>query len=333
MPSRRESLALVAIGLLGQSLTACAGSPQKSANAVAVARSPSLASDARLQAIADDEAGRVRAEWSAARVAIVVLDPHSGTVVALHDDAPGKPVVPASTLKTFTVALALDAALITPEQHFDCGHGTRAYGSLVLRDGAGQYGSLDAAEILQVSSNIGISRIFDVLGADRFSDGLRRFHVDIPANIESGTMRGAVIANGEGSTLTPLALTAAYGVFANDGMLAVPGATSERVVTASTARSVRSMLEGVVTSERGSGKAAAVSGVRVGGKTGTSDPDPDCELCPHGVGAFANFVGIVPIDQPRWVIYVGVADSQKEGSGGTIAAPVFARIATRVLSP
>jgi cell division protein FtsI (penicillin-binding protein 3) len=285
-----------------------------------------------LQGIADDEAGHVRAEWSAARVAIVVLDPHSGTIVALHDDAPGRPVVPASTLKTFTVALALDAALITPEQHFDCGNGARAYGSLVFRD-PGQYGSLDAAEILQVSSNIGVSRIFDVLGADRFNDGMRRFHVAIPGSIESGTMRGALIANGEGSTLTPLALTAAYGVFANDGVLAVPGVPPERVIKESTARSVRSMLEGVVTGERGSGKAAAVSGVRVGGKTGTSDPDPDCELCPHGVGAFANFVGIVPIDQPRWVIYVGVADSKKEGGGGTIAAPVFARIATRALSP
>ena len=185
---------------------------------------------------------------------------------------------------------------------------------------------------MQVSSNVGVSRIFDVLGADGFSDGMRRFHVAVPGSIEGGTLRGAIIANGEGSTLTPLALTAAYGVFANGGLLAVPGATSERVVKASTARAVRSMLESVVTAERGSGKGAAVSGVRVGGKTGTSDPRPECEVCPHGVGAFANFVGIVPIDAPRWVIYVGVGDSQKEGTGGTIAAPVFARVAQRALS-
>jgi cell division protein FtsI (penicillin-binding protein 3) len=328
--SRNVSSVLVVVGLLGYDLTACAGSTQKAVHAAA--SPPISAIDPRLQGIADDEAGRARAEWGAARVAIVVLDPHSGTVLALHDDAPGKPVVPASTLKTFTVALALDAALITPQQHFDCGNGTRAYGSLALRD-PDQHGSLDAAEILQVSSNIGVSRIFDVLGAGRFNDGMRGFHVAIPANVESGTMRGAIIANGEGSTLTPLALTAAYGVFANDGVLAVPGAPPERVIKEATARSVRSMLEGVVTGERGSGKAAAVAGVRVGGKTGTSDPDPDCELCPHGVGAFANFVGIVPIDQPRWVIYVGVADSKKEGTGGTIAAPVFARVAKRALSP
>ena len=330
MSSRWLSRRLVAVGLFAQSLCACAGSAQKSAPVAA--GPPSTAIDARLQGIADDEAGRARTEWGAKRVAVVVLDPHRGAVLALHDDAPGALVVPASTLKTLTVALALDAALITPEQHFDCGNGSRPYGAVALREPE-PHGSLAASEILDVSSNIGVSRIFDVLGADRFNDGMRRFHVAIPGSIEGGTMRGAVIANGEGSTLTPLALTAAYGVFANDGLLAVRGAAPERVIKESTARTVRSMLESVVTAELGTGKAAAVSGVRVGGKTGTSDPSPDCEVCPHGVAAFANFVGIVPLDAPRWVIYVGVADSQKEGTGGTIAAPVFSRIATRALSP
>jgi cell division protein FtsI (penicillin-binding protein 3) len=331
MSLRRVSAGL-AVGLLGCALGACASATLESPKTTAAVSAQSAAIDARLQGIADDEAGRARAEWGAKRVVVVVLEPHSGTVLALHDDAPGNPVVPASTLKPFIVALALDAALITPEQRFDCGNGARAYGPLELRD-VGQFGSLDAAEILQVSSNIGTSRIFDVLGAARFNDGLARFHITVPANIESGTMRSAVIANGEGSTLTPLALAAAYGVFANDGVLAAPGAVSQRVIKESTARTVRSMLEGVVTGELGSGKAAAVSGVRVGGKTGTSDPNPDCKVCPHGVGAFANFVGIVPLDAPRWVIYVGVADSQKEGSGATIAAPVFARVAKRALSP
>jgi cell division protein FtsI (penicillin-binding protein 3) len=321
-------LRLVVAGALGCSLSACAGATAESAKS---ALAPSTAIDARLQGIVDDEAGRARAEWGAQRVVIVVLDPRSGIVLALHDDAPGKPVVPASTLKTLTLALALDAALITPEQRFDCGNGTRAYGSVELWD-PGQYGSLRAAEILQVSSNIGVSRIFDVLGAQRFNDGMRRFHVAIPGGVESGTMRGAIIANGEGSTLTPLALTAAYGVFANDGVLAVPGAPSERVIKESTARELCSMLEGVVAGELGSGKAAAVPGVRVGGKTGTSDPSPDCELCPHGAGAFANFVGIVPLGAQGRVIYVAVADSQRAGTGGTIAAPVFARVAKRALS-
>jgi Penicillin binding protein transpeptidase domain len=73
------------------------------------------------------------------------------------------------------------------------------------------------------------------------------------------------------------------------------GAPVERVLKASTAETVRAMLEGAVSSERATGKAAAVTGVRVGGKTGTSD-DPDCASCVRGSGSFMSFVGIVPID-------------------------------------
>jgi len=280
-----------------------------------------------MQAIAEDEARRVHSEWGAERVVILVLDPRTGALLASSDDVPEQLIVPASTLKPLAVALALDAALITPEQRFDCGNGTRSYGSLVLRDG-GAYGSLDAAEILAVSSNIGASRIFDVLGGARLGDGLRRFRVGAPPDIPTGTLKGAIIALGQATTTTPFALASAYGVFANDGLLAAAGREPERVLKASTARTVRAMLEGAVTAERATGKAANVAGTRVGGKTGTSD----AECCAQGGGAFSSFVGIVPIDAPRWVIYVGVGKPNKEGSGGTIAAPAFSRIATRALS-
>jgi beta-lactamase regulating signal transducer with metallopeptidase domain len=283
--------------------------------------------DPRLQAIAEDEARRVHAEWGAERVAILVLDPHTGTLLASSDDAPGKPIVPASTLKPILVASALDAGLITTEQRFDCGNGTRRYDSQLLRD-AGQYGALDAAEILAVSSNIGASRIFDLLGGARLGAGLQRFGIGAPSEIPSG-MHGAIIALGEGSTTTPLALASAYGVFANEGRLALPGgAPPQRVIDPATAHTLRGMLEGVVSGERSTGRAAAVAGVRVGGKTGTSDP----ECCVEGSGTFAHFVGIVPIDAPRWVIYVGVGEPNRKGTGATISAPVFSRLATRALA-
>ena len=292
------------------------------------AATPAQAVDARLQAIADDEARRVHAEWGAQRVAILVLDPRTGTLLASSDDAPGQPIVPASTLKPLAVAMALDAELITPEQRFDCGNGARSYDAQVLRD-AGSYGSLNAAEILAVSSNIGLSRIFDVLGGQRLSDGLRRFHLAAPSEIPSGTLKGAIIALGQASSTTPLSLASAYGVFANDGLLVASGsARPERVIKASTAKTLRTMLAGVIEGERATGKAAAVAGTRVGGKTGTSDAD----CCVEGGGTFSSFVGIVPLDAPRWVIYVGVGTPKPEGSGGTIAAPAFSRIATRALS-
>jgi cell division protein FtsI (penicillin-binding protein 3) len=315
-------------GLLGQTLVACAGTGASTATTAVAPASHS----ASVQRIVDDEAARVRSEWGARRVAIVVLDPHTGAALAELDDAAEQPVVPASTFKTFTVALALDAGVITPEQRIDCGNGSRAYGDVSLHD-VSSFGPLNAGEMLQVSTNVGISRIFDLLGAERFRDGMRRFQLDVPADLATDTVRSAIIVDGEGSTLTPLALTRAYGVLANDGLLALPGSAQPvRVVKESTARTLRSMLEGVVTGEQGSGKAAAVAGVRVGGKTGTSDPDPDCKACAKSAGMFANFVGIAPIDQPRWVVYVGVGQPSKEGTGGTIAAPAFSRVATRLLA-
>jgi len=331
-PIRAVLLGTAALVVLGG--VACmntAPTPAVPASAASsVAASLTKSTDAGLQSIAEDEARRAHAEWGAARVAIIVLDPHTGAVLANADDAPGQPIVPASTLKPLTVATALDAELITPQQRFDCGNGRRNYGSLVLRD-AGEYGSLDAAEILAVSSNIGVSRIFDILGGERLGEGFRRFRVDAPREIPSGTMRGAIIAMGEGSTTTPVALAAAYGVFANDGLLTTSGAPSERVLKPSTAQTVRAMLEGAVSGERATGKAAAVAGTRVGGKTGTSD-DEDCASCAQGAGPLMSFVGIVPIDTPRWVIYVGVGKPNKAGSGGTIAAPIFSRVATRALA-
>jgi len=328
-PARAVLLGAAALVILG--CVACMNAGAKPGLAPPSAAMPVKVTDTRLQAIADDEARRVHAEWGAERVAILVLDPRTGALLASSDDAPGKSVVPASTLKPLAVAMALDADLITREQRFDCGNGTRSYGSVELHD-ASAYGSLDAAEILAVSSNIGVSRIFDLLGGERLGEGLRRFRVGAPPNIPSGTMRGAIVAMGEGSTTTPFALASAYGVFANDGLLTPGGsAQPERVIKASTAKTVRTMLEGAVSGEQATGKAAAVAGARVGGKTGTSD-DPDCASCVQGSGAFLSFVGIVPIDAPRWVIYVGIGNPNKPGTGGTTAAPAFSRVATRALA-
>jgi cell division protein FtsI (penicillin-binding protein 3) len=326
--SRARAGVLVALAAGLVAFVACTGASL--APVAAPSASQQASPDSPLQRIAVEEASRARAEAGAQRVAVVVLDAKTGRVLATTDDRPGDPVVPASTLKPLTVALALDAGLIDANQRFDCGNGQRAYGAQTLRD-AGAYGMLDSAQILAVSSNVGVSRIFDALGGERLGEGLRRFHVDAPAEIPNASLRGAIIAMGEGSLTTPLAVAAAYGVFANDGVYTAPGSEQkERVLKPETAQRLRAMLETVVTGEQATGKAAQVSGARVGGKTGTSD-DPDCEACAQGPGLFASFVGIVPIDRPRYVIYVGVGQPREPGTGGSLAAPVFARIATRVL--
>jgi cell division protein FtsI (penicillin-binding protein 3) len=191
--------------------------------------------------------------------------------------------------------------------------------------------------MMAVSTNIGFSKVFDRLGGARLERWLRRFHFgaapgDLPVPIEDKSFRGAVVAIGEAMTASPLQLAAAYAVFANDGAYVAPTlnrregpAPRERMISPETARAIVSMLEGVVTSERATGKAARVAGVRVAGKTGTA------ELSPGGKSVYASFVGIAPVERPRFVILVGVEDPRGGESGGKVAAPVFARIAARAL--
>src|SRR6185437_10765304 len=101
----------------------------------------------------------------------------------------------------------------------------------------------------------------------------------------------------------------------------------EPIVKPETARTVVTMLGQVVYGEHGTGKAAAIPGVRVAGKTGTGDFER-----PDGTMAYyVSFVGIVPADHPRFVILVGVEAPREGGYGGNVAAPAFARVATQAL--
>ena len=100
------------------------------------------------------------------------------------------------------------------------------------------------------------------------------------------------------------------------------------VITPETARSVTTLLEAVVSSERGTGRRARVEGAQVAGKTGTVT----WEDAQGGAHAYASFVGFVPSTAPRYVILVGVEQPKDGGSGGAVAAPAFAQVASRALA-
>jgi cell division protein FtsI (penicillin-binding protein 3) len=274
---------------------------------------------------------------------VVVLEPRSGKVLAVSDRAfAAANRVAASTFKPLVVAAALEEGVIEADQRFDCENGRRTYeNGAVLRD-AGSFGELSTTEILAHSSNIGMSKIFDRLGGPAIERWFVAFHLDAPGPLadsgslryldepSAGTMKGAVTAIGFGARTSPLHLAAAYATFANAGIYVAPALskqppTSERLLDARNAGRVLQMLESAV--DEGTGKAARVRGVRVAGKTGTAD----LEGAGSGEHSTASFVGIVPADAPRFVIVVVVDDPKGAASGGRVAAPVFARVATRIL--
>jgi cell division protein FtsI (penicillin-binding protein 3) len=99
-----------------------------------------------------------------------------------------------------------------------------------------------------------------------------------------------------------------------------------RVVSESTAKQVMQMLESVTAD--GTGTLAEIKGYRVAGKTGTAQaPDASGRL----TRTVASFVGIAPAEDPRIVVSVIVFDPKLSIWGGTVAAPLFKKVATFAL--
>ena len=158
---------------------------------------------------------------------------------------------------------------------------------------------------------------------------------------------------GQGVLVTPLQLVQAYDTLANDGVMMQPyiidhiqdPRTGEeryslprpkgRAVRPEATRKIVSAMK-LVTQEGGTATRAAVEGYAVAGKTGTAQKWINN---PNGRGGHyshskcvSSFIGFVPADDPAFVLLV-VADEVSKGSryGGTVAAPVFSRIAERTL--
>jgi cell division protein FtsI (penicillin-binding protein 3) len=201
--------------------------------------------------------------------------------------------------------------------------------------------------MLAVSSNIGLGKIYDRLGGERLLRWLGAFHFgtapadgaasgSMPDRVDDRAAQGVVLAIGQGLTASPLQIAAGYGALANGGFYVAPTLTRrtgevprERVVSPETAQAVVAMLEGVVSRDQATGTRARVDGQRVAGKTGTAT----LVLDDGSDGRYSSFVGFVPSTSPRFVILVGIEQPQGEDvSGGTVAAPVFSRVATRALA-
>jgi cell division protein FtsI (penicillin-binding protein 3) len=347
--------AIVGAGAAGCASGAGAASgaaPEQSSGAKPAAKAGSTI-DAAMQAIADEELGRAVGEWGAAAGAVVVLDPATGEVLANAGRAHGAPAdvglqsafVTGSTLKTFTLAAALEEGVVSPGDKFDCENGKWVYQGKELHD-ASPNGVLSVPEMLATSTNVGFTKVYDRLGGGRLGRWLRAFHFgaapvagatagQMPERIDEKSYEGAIVAIGESIKASPLQVAAAYAAVANGGAYVAPTlsrragpAPREQIMKPETARTLVTMLEGVVTGERGTGKLAQVPGVRVAGKTGTAS----WQLPDGREGIYASFVGFAPSDAPRVVVLVGLEQPREGGTGGKAAAPAFARVASRVLA-
>ena len=289
-PSRAEASGWVLLGGSLVGAVACTSpradlAPSSADTSSAVPAAVDGPRDARLQSIADEELDRMLSAAHSTVGAILIVEPKTGAVLAnagrLHgqhaDVASTRRYVTGSTFKAITLAGALDDGVVKVDDRFDCENGERHYGAKVLHD-ARPSGVLAIPDMMATSTNVGFSKVFDRLGEGRMGSWIHAFHLDgVPDKAAGGSLDGAILAIGMAGTTTALQMAAVYATFANDGVYVAPSAlggapaAGVRLVKAETARAVTGVLEHVVTSDRGTGAAARVAGVRVAGKTGTSD--------------------------------------------------------------
>ncbi|MDR2165058.1 MAG: penicillin-binding protein 2 [Zoogloeaceae bacterium] len=331
-----------------------------------------LSLDSRLQFLAFAAIREAAREHRAKSASAIVVDAKNGEILALANWPSYNPndrssladpslrrnraitdsFEPGSTLKPFTVALALEKGKFRFDSVIDCAPGRLTIGNATISD-THSYGLLSIAQIVQKSSNVGSSKIaahfppkemwemFDALGFG-VSPAL-----GFPGE-ESGRGRlrpwknwrpieQATMSYGHGISVSLVQLVRAYLAFARDGDLVPLSLTvqdqplprGQQIFSPQTVNEIRAMLEMVV-NPGGTATRAQVSGYRVGGKTGTAYK---LEGGVYTRKYVASFVGIVPMSTPRYVIAVLVDEpSAGQHFGGSVAGPVFSRIASGVLN-
>jgi cell division protein FtsI (penicillin-binding protein 3) len=269
---------------------------------------------------------------------------------------------PGSTNKTITAAAALQHGVVTPRTETIVPDNLPLCPEKTFHDSHSHAPELMTfADIVAKSSNVGTIMAARDLGRDRlyqaeldFGYG-RRSGVDLPGE-SPGILRAArdwyctdlgTNAIGQGVAVTVLQMASVYATVANHGVLRSPtllrgtvdarGQVAKadrrpgrRVLSASTAKTLSRILEGVV-EEGGTGTAAALDEWRVAGKTGTArKPDPNRRG--YLPGAYVgSFIGFAPAERPQVVVAVVIDQPTRGYYGGSVAAPVFKEVTSTAL--
>ena len=322
-----------------------------------------LSIDRRLQYLAYRALKAAVLENKADAGSAVMVDVRTGEILAMVDQPAGNPnnrselqgdllrnraatdvYEPGSTMKPFTIAMALESGKWSPGTLVDA-RGPLRVGRYQVRD-VHNYGIIDVTRVISKSSNVGTTKIAFSMPMER----LWKLYKDVgfgaltglglsgeqPGVLHHFSRWGGEIGHanhsfGYGLSISMLQLAQAYAVLAADGVKRpltllkreqpLDPAEERRILSAQAVRQVRPMLELAVGKE-GTGSKAGVPGYRVAGKTGTVHKIVNGRYARNRY--FSLFAGMAPASNPR-IVMVIIIDEPKGGAyyGGAVAAPVF----------
>jgi len=312
---------------------------------------------------------------------ILVMEPHTGNILAaannptfnltadqIYDprqaDRYKSKIVtdqyePGSTLKTVAMSAALDQGLVTPGTTMTDAGQVVVAGSVIRNWNGAANGVSSMTDVLIHSSNVGMTWVSGVLGADRLYDYYTRYGfgqatgLRLPGEV-TGTLRTnhdpgwtridqATNAYGQGIAVTPVQLLQAVAVFANDGQIVRPRLVratrgpdgvhevapevERQVISSKTAHTMLQMMQAV--HEQPDLKAYRVPGYHIAAKTGTADT-------PTNVGyntdlTVGSLVALFPAEDPRFAVLIRL-DGPEKLYGGVVAAPILKELALELLT-
>jgi cell division protein FtsI/penicillin-binding protein 2 len=331
-----------------------------------------LTIDARVQAVCERAVDRGVARHDAVAGFCLVLDPHTGALLAMAQCPRYDPNAfgaadpearrnlavttqfePGSTFKAFTALAALNAGVASPGERFNGDDGLLVSGHTMHNAGNESHGSVTFTEIIERSINTGMIRIAQRAGSEALHDTFaalgfgRPTGVDLPGEL-TGILRPAedwvpldlaAASIGQSVAVTGIQLACAISAIAGDGTVPVPHLTAagrspddDLNEVASSATLIT--LRGMLQRvvESGTGTWAQIAGYDIAGKTGTAQK----ALPGRGyvAGKYTSlFAGFLPASNPELVCLV-VLDEVHSGpqAGGYTAGQIFREAMTHAVT-
>ncbi|MDT8446102.1 MAG: penicillin-binding protein 2 [bacterium] len=266
---------------------------------------------------------------------------------------------PGSTFKVVTLSTALQNKVVGAEDFFYCEEGSYQIQDRVIHD-VGEYGWLSLEKIIQKSSNICAAKIGLLLPKDTFYQSIRSFgfgqttRLGLPAESAGKVyepqdwtpVKVATMSYGHAISVTPVQMAAAINAIANDGVyveprivdwmktsggqpLELPEQDRHRLLDPEVAKLMTRYMVSV-TEPEGTGRLAAIRGLNIAAKSGTSRKF-DREKGEYSAQKhISSFIGFFPAERPWVTLYVMIDEPKGTYLGGRSAAPVFRKITERI---